>query len=122
MERCHLWLARFIDRAEVGDYFEEIVPYPEDRPISLFTADQGKRFYDHDWVFAEFHAGGDLEAILDAIRAPADTRGAVLAAAAGLGFECNTIVVADEAEFPSPVSVVGPPRLQYIGCHALWGG
>lgn len=121
MERCHLWLARFADRAEVDDYFEEVVPYPEDRPISLFAADQGKRFYDHDWVFAEFHPGGDLGAILEAIRAPAGTREAVLAAAAALGFPCNTVVVADEGEFRDPVSVAGPPRLEYIGCHPFWG-
>ncbi len=121
MERCHLWLARFADRVEVDDYFEEAVPYSEDRPISLFAADQGKRFYDHDWVFAEFDPVGDLRAILDAIRAPAGTREAVLTAAARAGFECNAVVVADEGEFPNPVSVVGSPRLEYIGCHPLWG-
>ena len=122
MERCHLWLGRFADRAEIDDYFEEVVPYPEDAPISLFAADQGKRFYDHDWVFAEFHPDGDWAAILDAIRAPAETREAVLAAVARVGFACNAVVVADEGEFPSPVSVAGPPRLAYIGCHALWDG
>ena len=122
MERCHLWLASFADRAEVDDYFQEIVPYPEDRPISRFAADQGKRFYDHDWVFSEFHPDGDLRALLGTISAPAGTREVVLAAAIRLGFDCNAIVVADEGEFTDPVSVVGPPRLEYIGCHPLWGG
>ncbi len=121
MERCHLWLASFADRAEVDDYFEEVVPYLEDRPINLFAADQGKSFYDHDWVFTEFHVGGDLGAILDAIRAPATTRQAVLVAATKIEFEFNAVVVADEGEFPSPVSVAGPPRLEYIGCHTLRG-
>jgi hypothetical protein len=120
MERCHLWLGRFSDRTEVDDYFEEEAPYPEDRPISLFAADQGKRFYDHDWVFAEFRESGDLHAILGAIRAPDATREAVLRAAAALGFACNTIVVADEGEFVDPVSVAGPPRLEYIGSHPFW--
>ena len=120
MERCHVWLARFADRAAVDAYFEEVVPYPEDGPISPFAADQGERFYDHDWVFAEFDAGGDLGALLDTIRAPAGTRDAVLAAAAG--FECTAVVVADEEEVSSPVSVVGPPRLKYVGCHPLWDG
>jgi hypothetical protein len=121
MDRCHLWLARFSDREEVSEYLEEVMPYPEDRPISLFAADQGKRFYDHDWVFAEFDAAGNLGVILDTIRAPAATRQAVLAAAERIEFESNTIVVADEGEFPDPVSVVGQPRLEYIGCHPLWG-
>lgn len=122
MERCHLWLGRFRDRTEVDDYFEEIVPYPEDAPISRFAADQGKRFYDHDWVFVEFDEAGDLDAILSTIRAPAVTRAAVLAAAGSVGFRCNAIVAADEGEFNSPVSVPeGSPRLAYIGCHALWG-
>ena len=120
MDRCHLWLGRFADLAEVDAYFEEAVPYVEDAPISPFAAGQRKRFYDHDWVFAEFHPGGDLNAILETIRAPAATREAVLAAAAMLGFACNTIVVADEDEFSSPTSFAGPPRLEYIGCHALW--
>jgi hypothetical protein len=122
MERCHLWLGWFRDRAEVDDYFEEVVPYPEDSLINLFAADQGKRFYDHDWVFAEFHEGGDLSAILESIRAPAVTRDVVLIAATTVGFECNTIVVADEGEFFDPMSVTGPPRLEYIGCHTFWGG
>ena len=121
MDRCHFWLGRFTDQAEVDDYFEETVPYPEDAPINLFAADQGKRFYDHDRVFAELHAGGDLGAILDAVRAPAGPRAAVLAAAARVGFACNAVVVADEGEFFDPVSVAGPPRLEYIGCHPLWG-
>lgn len=122
MERCHLWLASFRDQAEVDDYFEEIVPYPEDAPISQFAADQVTRFYDHDWVFAEFHRASDLGVILESIRAPACTREAVLAAATKVDFECNTLVVADEGEFVDPVSVAGPPRLEYIGCHPFWGG
>jgi hypothetical protein len=117
MERCHLWLGRFNDRSEVDDYFEEVVPCPADAPISLFAADQGKRFYDHDWVFAEFHEGGDLCALLDAIRAPASTREAVRAPAGAIDFKCNAIVVADEGEFLDPVSVAGTPMMEYIGCH-----
>ena len=120
MERCHLWLASFRDRAEVEDYFRERVPYT-DAPISRFAADQGKRFYDHDWVFTEYNEAGDLDAILAAIRAPAGTRAAVLAAAGALGFRCNAVVAADEGEFGDPVSVPGPPRLECIGCHPLWG-
>jgi hypothetical protein len=120
MERCHLWLASFRDRAAVEDYFRERVPYTE-APISRFAADQGKRFYDHDWVFAEFHEDGDLDAILAAIRAPTVTRAAVQAAAAVLGIRCNAVVAADEGEFSDPVSVPGSPRLEYIGCHPLWG-
>src|SRR5262249_35751388 len=122
MERCHLWVGWFSDKAELEDYFEEIVPYPEDSPMNLFAANQGKRFYDHDLVFAEFHEGGDLGAILDTIRAPSSTREAVLAAATEIGFKCNTVVVADEGEVLDPVSVPGPPRLEYIGCHVFWGG
>lgn len=122
MEHCHLWLASFRDQTGVDKYFEEIVPYPEDAPISRFAADQGNRFYDHDWVLAEFHGTGDLVAILETIRAPVSTREAVLAAAAKVDFECNTLVVADEGEFGDPVSVVGPPRLEYLGCYPLWGG
>lgn len=116
MERCHLWVARFADRAEVDRYFEEVIPYPEDGPISLFAAGQGERFYDHDWVFVEFDENGDLMAILDTIRAPAETRAAVLAA--GLG--CNAVVAADEEEISNPVSVAGSPMLKYIGCYPLW--
>jgi hypothetical protein len=121
MKRCHFWLGRFNDMAEVDDYFEEIVPYPNDAPISQFASDQGKIFYDHDLVFAEFHESADLGAILESISAPAETRDAVLAAASKLDFKCNLIVGADEGEFQDPVSVAGPPQLRYIGCHALWG-
>lgn len=121
MDRCHIWLGQFADHNEVDDFFAEVVPYLENAPISPFAASQRKRFYDHDWVFAEFHPAGDLNAILEAIRAPDSARKAVLAAAAVAEFACNTIVVADENEFASPISVAGPPRLEYIGCHAFWG-
>lgn len=121
MERCHLWLARFRDEAEVEDYLREPDVYT-DEPISRFAADQGKRFYDHDWVFVEFDEAGDLDAILRAIRAPVGTRNAVLEAAGGVGFRCNAVLAADESEFREPVSVPGgSPRLKYIGCHPLWG-
>ena len=86
MERCHFWLGRFRNQADVNAYLKETVPYPKDGPISRFAADQSKQFYDHDWVFAEFSKAGDLGAILTKIRAPANTRAAVLAAAAALDF------------------------------------
>lgn len=120
MEHCHLWLARFADRAEVDDYFEETVPYPDDAPINRFAADQGERFYDHDWVFTEFREDGDLGMILETVRAPAGTGDAVRAAAAVLGFVPNALIAADEGEIDDPRSVAGRPRLAYVGCLALW--
>jgi hypothetical protein len=115
--RCHIWVGWFNDQTELDDYFEEVVPYPEDAPISLFAADQGKRFYDHDLVCGAFDLNGDLGALLDTFRAPAGTRAAVLAAAAAVGFACNAVVVADEEEFLDPLSVTGPPKLAYMGCY-----
>ena len=121
MERCHFWLARFRDYAEMDEYLREIVPYPDDGPISRFAADQGQCFYDHDFVFAEFDEGRDLEAILRLIRAPNATSAAIVAIAQGMAFAPNALFAVDEGEFSEPASVVGESyELVYIGCHALW--
>lgn len=121
MNRCHIWLARFPGRDEAAEYLRDAVVYT-DAPISRFAADQGKRFYDHDWVFVEFDEAGDLDALLRTIQAPEDTHAAVVASAASVGFACNAVVVADVDEFSAPVSVKGDGyQLAYIGCHALWG-
>jgi hypothetical protein len=121
MERCHFWLARFPDRTKLDDYLRETIPYPEDGPISRFAADQHQKFYDHDFVFAEFDEGGDLQAILRLIQAPDPTSATIIASAQQMSFAPNTLFAADEYQFSEPTSVVGDSyQLFYIGCHTLW--
>jgi hypothetical protein len=121
MERCHLWLGQFRDREQIDGYFLERGRFLPDEPISLFARDQGKRFYDHDWVFFAFNAESDLERILGDARVPEATRHIIRASAGELDFKSNALVVADEGEFQDPVSVQKDSlRLIYIGCHPLW--
>lgn len=120
MERCHFWLAQFRDKSQAIEYLRDADVYT-DAPISQFAADQGKRFYDHDWVFVEFDEAGDLNSMLSTINAPSITRDAVLARVQGVGFDCNALVVADEGEFSDPVSAQGEGyQLAYLGCFPLW--
>src|SRR5437870_5237705 len=63
MDRSHFWLASFQNQEQIDEYFREGYG-DDDEPISLFAADQGATFYDHDWVFVESSEGGDLEKLL----------------------------------------------------------
>lgn len=117
MDRCHFWLARFRDEHAVEQYFAEPDEYVEGEPISQFARDQHKRFYDHDFVFAEFDPNGQLELLCHRIRLPAETRRKLLSTREE-GY--NAIIGADEGEFFTPLSVDGDPRLSYIGCFPCW--
>jgi hypothetical protein len=115
MERCHFWLARFRDQSQIDDYFQEPDVYSEREPISKFAADQGKRFYDHDWVFVEFDEGGDLNTILRTIGAPKGTWEALLEAAKVKRFTANAVVVAAESEFTEPQKLLQLDRTVRAG-------
>ena len=113
MERCHFWLARFSDEDSVETYFAEPDEYIDDEPISQFAQGQNKTFYDHDFVFTEFDAEGQLDKLCELIGLPAETREQLLKPTEEI---FNAIIAGDEEEFEDPQDVEGDPRLVYIGC------
>jgi hypothetical protein len=50
-----IWVGRFASAADLDAYLDETRNDDRDEPISFFAADQNQRFYDHDFVEAEFH-------------------------------------------------------------------
>jgi hypothetical protein len=50
-----LWVCRFQSADAVESYFAETYGQGDDVPISAFAADMGAGFYDHDFVYREFH-------------------------------------------------------------------
>lgn len=121
MDRCHFWLARFRDQQQIDEYFREEYG-DDDKPISLFAADQGQTFYDHDRVFVEASDTGNLRDLLRKVQVPEATGKIVQEFAQRLGRESNALVVADEGEFENPVSVENASYwLVYVGCYRLWG-
>ena len=120
MDQCHFWIARFRDRQQMESYFEEVEREELEDPMNRFAADQGKAFYDHDFLFAELNEIEDLQAILQGAHVPEQTQQIILELAEKQDFTCNALIVADEEEFRNPVSVRGDSyRLAYVGCHPL---
>ena len=120
MDRCHFWLANFADRAQIEEYLRE--DYGDDeKPISLFAADQGEHFYDHDWVFVEMSENGSLEELLRNAKIPHATARILRDFAEKHRIQSNAILVADEGEFDNPASVMKDSySVSYIGCYDLW--
>jgi hypothetical protein len=113
METSHIWLGRFPSEAALDAYFEE--SYGEDdQPINQFAADQGERFYDHDWVERSFDPSGDLRAQIAPHSHSKDYLDRVIELARSRGIVgANVFILADKGEFDRPVSVHAPS-------HSLW--
>jgi hypothetical protein len=50
-----LWVGSFASAKAVEEYFNETYGQDDGIPISSFAAEMGQWFYDHDFVYQEFH-------------------------------------------------------------------
>ncbi len=121
---AHVWIARFASEDDLDEYMEETFADEnddsedvEEPPISRFAADQGEQFYDHDMVYAQFHAQPDARTLIEGWGFPDDAIEAVLNVIGRLNAkDANTCFVADKDEFTEPKSVQGDGyELWYIG-------
>jgi hypothetical protein len=121
-QTAHFWVGRFLNGKQVADYFAEVWnEEDEDReytPLSAFARDQGKKWYDHD--FLEYGFSDVVKPIKelavghsysDQWAAELDRR----TLATGMG-ECNMFVFIEEDQIPEPRSVEGDDySLHYLG-------
>jgi hypothetical protein len=120
MDRCHFWLGLFQDRAQIDEYLREKYG-DDDEPISLFAADQGELFYDHDWVSVEWSGNGSLEELLQKWSVPEAAARTIKDVANKRGIRCNALFVANQDEFDNPASVHNDSyAVEYVGCYDLW--
>ncbi len=120
MEKSHIWLGEFPSEDALNTYFEETYDDDDDdAPINGFAADQGERFYDHDWVERGFVAHGSLEQLIVRHSYSKDYIEMVIADAEARGIvEANTFILADQSEFSDPKSVQGNDyTLWYLGIY-----
>jgi hypothetical protein len=116
-----VWAASFASAADIDRLFEE--HYGEDgTPISEFARCQGEWFYDHDWLYVEKVADGNVAATLRAAGVPElNTKAISTAWAARVPSEFDTVVVGAEEDFANPTScAVQGGQLIFLGTFAHW--
>lgn len=116
METSHFWLGLFTSEEQLDAYFEEQYEN-DDAPISRFAADQGKMYYDHDWVECGFDESGDLRILIKGASYSSDYLEKVIDAAIAQGIAtANAYILADSDEFADPKSVNSSEyKLWYLG-------
>lgn len=118
----HFWLGRFPNEERVKRYFDEVWdPDDEDRehtPLSEFGRDQGRFWYDHDFLEHGYREDpGSIAALVEghSWHEQWATELSRRAAEAGLT-SCNTVVFIDQDQIDSPQSITGADyRLHYLG-------
>ncbi|MCG8456114.1 MAG: immunity 22 family protein [Holophagales bacterium] len=117
METVHIWLGVFASEDALDSYFDERMHDDDETPMNDFAADQGKVFYDHDWVERSFGEGGDLRSLIAGHSYSESYLENVVEEAKGKRItRANTFIMADIREFPSPRSADGKDyRLWYLG-------
>jgi hypothetical protein len=116
MKISHIWLGQFGPDAP-SSYFEEQY-IDDDTLISQFAADQGERFYDHDFVEISFLKDlCQVRTLVDGHSYSQEYLELVVEKASDFGInEANVFVLADRLEFSAPRSVAGSSyRLWYLG-------
>lgn len=118
IKNAHVWVARFKSERALERYMDEVYDEDdEDAPISLFAADQGVAFYDHDLVYAEYAKNATPRALVACWEFPEKATDAVVKAVEALGEDgLNASIVADEGEFTTPRSAQGKGyQVWYLG-------
>ena len=118
MDVSHIWVGRFGPEAPATYFVQQAAD--DDSPRSQFGADQGERWFDHDWVEISFlDEPQSVRTLVDGHSYSASYLDAVVARAADLGVtEANVFVLADEEQFSDPRSVAGPGyQLWYLGTY-----
>jgi hypothetical protein len=113
------WVCHFRSAEAVEAYFAETYREEDGTPISMFAADMGQGFYDHDFVYREFHEppARALEEALERWEHLAWAHPQMLEAfGASPVSPFNVFLVAFGREIEQPKSVEFPDRrLQYLG-------
>jgi hypothetical protein len=118
----HFWVGHFRSEEQAADYFAEIWDEEdEDRehtPLSAFALDQGKKWYDHD--FLEYGFSGEEKPIEDLVAgySYSDQWAAEVARRAATANlpRSNLIVFIEHGEIDQPQSVEGEGYwLHYLG-------
>ena len=114
-----VWVCRFPSEEAVEVYFEETYGQEEDVPISAFAADMGHWYYDHDFVYREFH-DPPAQALEEALERCPQLEGVhpqlLEAFRASPLSPFNLFLVAFGREIEEPKSIELPDRnLHYLG-------
>ena len=106
LETVHIWLGTFRSRAALDSHFAEEIHEDGKTPMNAFAADQGKVFYNHDWLERSFEASGDIRSLIAGHSYSESYLEDVIEAAANRGVTmANTFIMADVREFPAPRSI-----------------
>ncbi|MCC9607583.1 immunity 22 family protein [Blastopirellula sp. JC732] len=129
-----IWIGSFPKKSDFNAYLKETYRDPDDdlTPISQFAVDLKETFYDHDFVFGEWHRGKpkSVETLLKPWRAADSFLEAAVAAAKKKKIaDGNTVIIAYDHQYnssrwpkDSPVRFLGnfpydetPPAPQHAG-------
>ena len=116
MDTIDVWLGRFPSRSALKDYFSEKND-SEDSPINCFAADQGEKFYDHDWLEYHFSEEPDSNFLTYGYYPFGILAIAIQRTAVEQGLtNPNTLIVADRSLITTPKTVKGERyELRYLG-------
>jgi len=109
-----IWLGQATDKKAFTAFFKETYS-DDDRPISAFAESQGERFYDHDFVEAQYNK--KLKTLDDALMTISFSRSFADSLRAQVkDFDYNVTVAAFSDDFSAPRSAEGNGlSLTYIG-------